>query len=184
MYEVNKAIAKAKRDSLIYRLCGGFLQWIFVVLWAISVIMLITGDGNWIVMIAFFLLIGVFKNSHDKGVALKKLISIYDMYCEHLEGEFLISVEDFAVSVSQSQDEVIKCLELMIKQRFINRVELSDNKENKTVYIHNHGIIIPIPKPVVNKNMVSATCNACCGITEVPEGEAGICAYCGSKIHG
>lgn len=116
-------------------------------------------------------------NKHKKSIAL---IQDYRLYAKTIADKQSVTTEELSTMVCQPMHVILANLKEMIQRGYILKVEKRDDFY-RYAYIENTAIRLPDAQPRV---MVQVTCDACGGVTEIPKGESGKCAYCDSKIQG
>lgn len=86
----------------------------------------------------------------------------------------LRSIEQLAQNVGQDSRIVKKNMDKMIGLGLIEKITINE-LENTIIY----------PRAAFQgPAMTAARCASCGGVTHVPAGSAGVCAYCGSRVQG
>lgn len=108
------------------------------------------------------------------GLRKLKLVRNAKRYSSAMAVAQVKTIEALAQNVAQDGRIVKKNLDKMIEMGLIEKITINE-LENTIIYPR-----VAFQGPA----MTAARCASCGGVTQVPAGSAGICAYCGSKVKG
>lgn len=176
------AITVSNIISKIQMICGVICVFFGIMGISASIGHMTTTD---IVFILIFLVGGylLIRNSRRR----KKLIEAFKNYVAYLSSEPTGSIENLAMAMGTSQDEVKENVNLMISKKYFTNAYI-DLKENMIVISGSQSAATTSQSYVGKKDSdteyVSITCPSCGGVNKVEKGTVHECDFCGSHING
>lgn len=175
---LEERLQEDEKEARKYLNSGRIARVIYAIILCVSLILIFAaGTGIPIGIFAFFML-GASQGNYEKGKKLLALIQCYRLYAEKLRGKQTAKVEDLSELFCKPAKTVLANLNDMMQRGYIYKVEEGADYY-RYAYIRDTAIQLPDDEERV---MVAVTCEACGGVTQIPKGRTGLCAYCDSKI--